>query len=274
MRIFNIYSVKKVFKKVMKPKVAVHKFSSCDGCQLALLNMGEALLTLFEQVNVVHFAEAGPVNTQEAVDISFIEGSLATPGDIERIKQIRANSDYLVTIGACATAGGLQALRNLTNADDWVSMIYATPEYISTLDRVMPIRDQVKVDFELHGCPVNTRQIVAVLRSLLAGVVPVNDQDKLCLECKRQQHVCVMVTRGLPCMGPVTRTGCGVLCPSVNRDCYACFGAAENCNTETLRNRLTELGLRSEQVTHRFVSFNSADPVFNSAGQPRVNCDD
>ena len=218
----------------MKPKVAVHKFSSCDGCQLAFLNMGEALLTLFEQVNVVHFAEAGPVNTQEAVDISFIEGSLSTPGDIERIKQIRANSNYLVTIGACATAGGLQALRNLANEDDWVSMVYATPDYISTLDKVMPIRDQVKVDFELHGCPVNTRQVVAVLRSVLAGVVPVNDQDKVCLECKRQQqHLRYGDTR-LPCMGPVTRSGCGAMCPSFNRDCYGCYGPAELSNTETL----------------------------------------
>ncbi len=249
----------------MKPKVAVHKFSSCDGCQLAFLNMGEDLLTLFEHINVIHFAEAGPVNTEEAVDISFIEGSLSTPGDIERIKQIRANSNYLVTIGACATAGGLQALHNLASSDDWIPSVYASPDYISTLDTVMPIRDQIKVDFELQGCPVNTRQIIAVVRSLLAGVVPVHDQDKLCLECKRQLHVCVMVTRGLPCMGPVTQTGCGVLCPSIGRDCYACFGAAENCNTDSLGKKMAALGLNTDQVAHRFVSFNSADPVFMSA---------
>ena len=244
----------------MKPKVAIHKFSSCDGCQLAFLNLGEDLLRLFEQVDVIHFAEAGPVNMVENVDVSFVEGSLSTPGDIERIKQIRDNSKYLVTIGACATAGGLQALRNLADQNDWVQSVYTTPEYISTLDRVMPVRQQVRVDFELQGCPVNSRQIVAVLRSLLFGVTPVNEQGKLCLECKRLHQVCVMVSRGLPCMGPVTGTGCGVLCPRVGRDCYGCYGLAENTNTDSLGRQFDKLGLAPEQVAHRFVSFTSADP--------------
>jgi len=247
----------------MKVKVAVHKFSSCDGCQLAFLNMGEDLLSLFEQVDVVHFAEAGPVNPGETVDISFVEGSLSTPGDIQRIKQIRDNSHYVITIGACATAGGLQALRNIASQGDWVQSVYATPEYISALDQVMPIHEQIRVDFEVRGCPVNTQQITAVLRALLAGVTPVSEQDKVCLECKRQHHVCVMVTHGLPCMGPVTRTGCGALCPGVGRDCYGCYGSAENANTASLKNRLRELQLDPGQVSHRFLSFNSADPVFN-----------
>lgn len=159
----------------MKPKIAVHKFSSCDGCQLAFLNMGEDLLSLFEQVNVIHFAEAGPVNEEEEVDISFVEGSLSTPDDIQRIERIRDNSKYIIAIGACATAGGLQALRNIADQDDWVQSVYATPDHISVLDQVMPVAEHIKVDFEIHGCPVNTRQITTVLRSLLNGVTPVNE---------------------------------------------------------------------------------------------------
>ncbi|MFQ5644553.1 MAG: sulfhydrogenase subunit delta [Thiogranum sp.] len=249
----------------VKTKVAVHKFSSCDGCQLAFLNLGEDLLALFEQVGMVHFAEAGPVDTEQAVDISFVEGSLSTAADVERIKRIRANSKYLIVIGACATAGGLQALRNIADRGDWVKSVYATPEHISLLDRVAPVNTQVKVDFEIHGCPVNTQQITGVLRSLLAGVTPVSERDKLCLECKRQNHVCVMVSRGLPCMGPVTRTGCGALCPGVGRDCYGCYGAAENTNIPSLGGQFSTLQLNREQVRHRLVAFNSADPAFSPA---------
>lgn len=258
----------------MKPDIAIHKFSSCDGCQLAFLNMGEDLLSLFELVNVIHFAEAGPVDVNQAVDISIVEGSLSTHSDIERIKQVRANSKYVVTIGACATAGGLQALRNIMDKGDWIQSVYATPDYISTLDRIMPIREQIKVDFEIQGCPVNTRQITTLLRSLLNGVVPIDEQDKLCMECKRQHRVCVMVTHGLPCMGPVTKTGCGVLCPGVGRDCYGCYGLAENSNVDSLAGHFGALQLNQEQVNHRFVSFNSAHQVFLSAGTTGTDPDD
>jgi coenzyme F420-reducing hydrogenase gamma subunit len=258
----------------MKPKVAVHKFSSCDGCQLAFLNMGEDLLALFDQCNVIHFAEAGPVNMTEAVDISFVEGSLSTPNDIRRIKQIRENSTYLITIGACATAGGLQALRNIADQGDWVKSVYATPDYISVLEKVMPIGEQIKVDFEIHGCPVNTHQVTTVLRSLLGGVTPLNEQDKLCLECKRQNRICVMVSRGFPCMGPVTRSGCGALCPGVGRDCYGCYGPAENTNINSLGKQFSTLQLDQKQISHRFVSFNSADPVFRSVETMSAEHDD
>ena len=250
----------------MKPRVAIHKFSSCDGCQLAFLNMGEDLLSLADQVDIVHFPEAGPINPDTAVDISFVEGSLSTPDDLKRIKQIRANSTHVVTIGACATAGGIQALRNLAEQDDWMQSVYASPEYIAALDKVMPVHAQIKVDFELRGCPVNTRQVTAVLRDLLCGVTPVIEQDKVCMECKRRHTVCVMVTRGLPCMGPVTQTGCGALCPDLGRDCYGCYGSAENANTAALANRFHTLQLDEKQIDHRFVSFTSADPVFRSAG--------
>jgi sulfhydrogenase subunit delta len=197
----------------MKPKVAVHKFASCDGCQLAFLTAGEDLLTLSSLVELVHFAEAGPVDPDAQVEIAFIEGSITTAHDIDRIKRIRSNSRYLITIGACATAGGLQALRNYAEAEQWAAAIYAQPEYISSLSTSTPIREHVKVDLELWGCPINTRQVMMVIRDLLFGVQPRIRQEKVCLDCKRQQQVCVMVTQGLPCMGPVTQTGCGAICP-------------------------------------------------------------
>lgn len=250
-----------------KPSVAVHKFSSCDGCQLAFLNLGEDLLALSDLVDIRHFAEAGPMAADSPVDIAFVEGSISTPEDLERIKSIRANSNYLITIGACATSGGLQALRNLADAQAWVEGVYASPQFISSLDESMPICSQVKVDLELWGCPVNSRQIVAAVRALLFGVRPVEENDKLCLECKRHQTVCVLVSKGEPCMGPVTRTGCGALCPSFGRSCYACYGPAENVNTTAFAQRLSGLGLVDAEVARRFLFINSGAESFQHEGK-------
>ena len=241
----------------MKPAVAIHKFSSCDGCQLAFLNLGNQLMPLFELVDILHFAEAGPVDLINELDISFVEGSVSTENDIERIHRIRERSRFVVTIGACATAGGIQALRNFADADDWVSAIYASPEYIDSLDRVTPIREHITVDLELWGCPVNSRQVIGALRALLSGVMPADEKDKVCMECKRRQISCVLVTKGEPCMGPVTRTGCGALCPQFGRGCYGCYGPAENQNTDSMSRCFSGLGLMPEQIAHRFMSFNS-----------------
>ena len=251
----------------MKPKMAVHKFASCDGCQLAFLNAGEDLLLLAELVDVVHFPEAGPIDEEVNVDIAFVEGSITTPADKDRIQRIREKSQYLISIGACATAGGLQALRNFANVEEWVASVYATPEYIQILGTSTPISQHVKVDLELWGCPVNADQVLRVVRDLLSGVVPKKEVNKVCMECKRQRNVCVMVTKKMPCMGPVTRTGCGAICPQVGRGCYACFGPAENCNTESMGIRLEGLGLVPEAIAKRFLFINSETPEFLDAGE-------
>ena len=249
-----------------KPAVAVHKFSSCDGCQLALINMGEPLLVLSELVDILHFAEAGSVDENALVDIAIIEGSVSTPRDIARLKKIRNNSQYLLTVGACATSGGLQALRNMADTRQWIADIYANPSVINSLDKSTPIKDHIKVDLELWGCPVSTRQILTAVRALLFGVMPKEENEKICMECKRLQRVCVMVTKNEPCMGPVTRTGCGALCPSVGRDCYGCYGPAENPNTQAMANRLEGLGLIKDEVARRFLFINSGAEAFHVQG--------
>lgn len=251
----------------MKPKVSVHKFSSCDGCQLAFLNAGEDLITLSTLVEFAHFAEAGYSDEEAVVDVAFVEGSVSTPQELERIQMIRGNSRFLVTIGACATSGGLQALRNMNDHQQWIEGVYARPEAISLLSDSTPIAEHVKVDLELWGCPVNGRQVLGAVRSLLFGVLPPEEHDKVCLECKRQQNVCVMVTNNEPCMGPVTRTGCGAICPSVGRDCYACYGPSDLPNTAALANRFEGLGLQPNEVAHRFLFINSHADAFNKEGR-------
>lgn len=253
--------------KTAKLRLAVHKFASCDGCQLAFLNLGEELLTLAGLVDIVHFAEAGPVAPETPVDIAFVEGSISTPEDLDRIQRVRRNSRTLITVGACATAGGVQALRNLADGREWLAGVYAQPEYVASLDTSTPIAAHVKVDLELWGCPVNGRQVLAAVRALLFGVTPAEERDKLCLECKRRGTVCVLVAQGIPCLGPVTQTGCGALCPAFGRDCYGCYGPAENPNTEALGRRFAGLGLVPEAIARRFLFINSAAPAFAEAGK-------
>ena len=245
-----------------RPRVAIHKFSSCDGCQLALLNLGEGLLDLARQFEFVHFAEFGVVDEDAEADIAIVEGSVSTPHEVERIAAIRARSRYLIALGACATSGGIQALRNLHDAPAWTRSIYASPEHIHTLDRASPLSSQVRIDLELWGCPVNAHQLQLVLRDLLSGVAPSVSDDKLCTECKRIGLTCVVVAKGMPCMGPVTRTGCGVLCPKFARDCYGCFGPAERANGAALAAQFRVLGLDPADVARRFGSINSEAPAF------------
>lgn len=250
----------------MKPRVAVHKFTSCDGCQLAFLNAGEALLTLSELVDIIHFSEAGMVNPRAKVDIAFIEGSISTPEEKLLIKKIRENSQYLITIGACATAGGVQALRQVVDSKDWVNSIYPSPEYVEHLSTSTAISCHVKVDWELWGCPVNGEQVLTTVRSLLSNAAPRIKRDSECMECKRKGNVCVLVAQKQPCMGPVTQLGCGSLCPSVGRGCYACFGPKDNPNTHSLGNWFHHLGMSKKSISHKFFHINNQAPAFNEAG--------
>ncbi len=257
-----------------KIKISVHKFSSCDGCQLAFLNSVGDLLKLSDWIDIVHFAEAGPCNPDEPVDIAFIEGSISTEEDIERLKAIRKSSGKLVSIGACATSGGLQALRNMASHDDWVKAIYAQPEYITTLDHSTAISQHVHVNHELQGCPVNSQQVFSAIQAWLNGNEPEKQFDTVCVECKRQGNTCVMVTQQKPCMGPVTRCGCGAICPSFNRECYGCYGPAELCNTDSLATGFGYYGLSEHDITNRFHGINSHSNAFLTAGNKHRHNDD
>jgi len=256
-----------------KPTVAIHKFSSCDGCQLAFLNLGTGLLTLAEMVDIVHFAEAGPVNPEAKVDIAFVEGSVSTPDEKDRIQRVRKNSKYLITIGACATSGGIQALRNGRDLNEFISTVYAKPEFINSLATSTAIAKHVKVDLEIWGCPINGEQIISVVRALAFGVVPEIKRDSVCLECKREGNVCVLVTRQAPCLGPVTQRGCGALCPSVGRACYGCYGPDENPNTQSLSKRFTGFGLMPDHIARRYHFINNQAPAFLEAGNKALDKD-
>jgi sulfhydrogenase subunit delta len=239
-----------------KPKLAVWKFASCDGCQLSLLDCEDELLELAGRIDIAHFAEASSAMAKGPYDLSLVEGSVTTPEDAERIREVRRVSRKLVTIGACATAGGIQALRNFASVEDFLSVVYASPEYVSTLETSTPISAHVKVDFELHGCPIDKRQLLEVISAFLVGRRPGISSASVCTECKRRGNVCVMVAHGTPCLGPVTHAGCGALCPSYNRGCYGCFGPMETPNTVSLTRQLRVLGMNDRAVDRVFRTFN------------------
>jgi coenzyme F420-reducing hydrogenase gamma subunit len=249
-----------------KPKLAVWKFASCDGCQLSLLDCEDHLLPLADQIEIANFPEASRAVVKGPYDLSLVEGSISTPHDAERIHQVRRASKFLVTIGACATAGGIQALRNFVDVKDFISIVYATPDYIDTLKKSTPISEHVHVDFELRGCPINKEQLVEVVAAFLQGRKPNVRPHSVCIECKQRGTVCVMVANGTPCLGPVTHAGCGAICPSYHRGCYGCFGPMETPNTRELSLAWEGLGVKQKDLVRIYRSFNAyAEPFYTES---------
>ncbi len=252
-----------------RPTLAVWKFSSCDGCQLSLLDCEDELLALADRLEVAYFLEASSATVEGPYDVSLVEGSITTPHDAERIQEVRRNSRALITIGACATAGGIQALRNFADVADFVRVVYASPDFISTLATSTPISAHVPVDFELNGCPINKHQLLEVIAAHLAGRRPRVRAHSVCVECKRRGTVCVMVAHGTPCLGPVTHAGCGAICPAYDRGCYGCYGPMESPNTGSLSARMTELGSDEVDIVRVYRTFNAAsEPFARAAGEP------
>jgi sulfhydrogenase subunit delta len=250
-----------------RPKLAVWKFASCDGCQLTLLDCEDELLAVAGAVEIASFPEASRAQVAGPYDLSLVEGSITTPEDLERVQQVRKVSRHLVAIGACATSGGIQALRNFASVDEFRHLVYAHPEYLSTLERSTPISAHVPVDFELRGCPIDKGQLVELLSAFLIGRRPVVPTYSVCLDCKRRGNVCVMVAAGTPCLGPVTQAGCGALCPSVNRGCYGCFGPADTTNTPALAAALLAGGMSEPNVERVFRTFNAAADAFRAESE-------
>jgi coenzyme F420-reducing hydrogenase gamma subunit len=249
-----------------RPKLAVWKFASCDGCQLSLLDCEDELLTVAGAVDVAHFLEASRAQVAGPYDLSLVEGSITTAADAERIRKVRARSRYLVTIGACATAGGIQALRNFADIADFLAAVYARPDYIATLETSTPIAAHVPVDFELRGCPIDRGQLLDVITAFLHGRRPNVGPHSVCLECKMRGIVCVMVAHGTPCLGPVTHAGCGAICPSVDRGCYGCFGPKEHAHTGSLSAWMAQLGASRRDIARVFRTFNAdAEPFRGEA---------
>lgn len=250
-----------------KPKIGVFKFASCDGCQLSLLDAEDKLLEVLDAVEVAYFPEASRKMIKGPYDVALVEGSITTHHDADRIQHVRRQSKTLVTIGACATAGGIQALRNWKDVNEFVRMVYAKPDYISTLKLSTPIAEHVPVDLELRGCPINKEQLIDVISGSIAGRKPNLPTYSVCMECKRVSNVCVTVAQGVPCLGPVTQAGCGALCPAFGRGCYGCYGPMENPNAASLSHHFRVLGMSDLEIQRSFRGFNAWAWQFRQASE-------
>lgn len=252
-----------------RKKLAVFKFASCDGCQLSLLDCEDELLAVADAVEIAHFLEARSRTIEGPYDVGLVEGSITTPSDVQRIQEVRKACKYLVTIGACATAGGIQALRNWANVDEFIQHVYAHPEYISALNTSTPISDHVTVDFELRGCPISKHQLIELLTALVHNKKPKTPTHSVCVECKKRGTVCVSVTQGIACLGPITQAGCGdlhanhgAICPACNRECFGCFGPQDKVNGESLTNFYQQKGVPRQALVQLTRNFNGYAPQF------------
>jgi coenzyme F420-reducing hydrogenase gamma subunit len=253
-----------------RPTVAVWKFASCDGCQLTVLDCEDELLAIARALDIRMFLEAGPSELLDHYDISLVEGSVTTAHDAERIHDIRARTRTLVTIGACATAGGIQALRNTADVAEFCATVYPRPDWIDTLATSTPIADHVAVDHELRGCPISKRELLDTVTALLAGRrLPVTSHS-VCIECKQRGTTCLLVAHGTACLGPITHAGCDALCPSLGRGCFGCFGPSEATNTAALRTAWTAAGIGDDEWLRSLRTFNVNAPEFAAAAEATV----
>jgi coenzyme F420-reducing hydrogenase gamma subunit len=251
----------------VKPKLAVWKFASCDGCQLSLLDCEDRLLQIAEAVEIAYFPEATSAILPGPYDVSLVEGSITTPADVERIQEVRRISGKVIAIGACATAGGIQALRNWGDAEEFAAIVYAEPSHIATLNESSAISEHITVDFELRGCPVSKHQLVDVISAFVHGRKPNVMSHSVCVECKANGTPCVMVTAGTPCLGPITHAGCGALCPAFARGCYGCFGPSQSPNVPSLAAWWRRLGRSDEDMVAALRTYNAAAAEFQEASE-------
>lgn len=249
----------------VRPRLAVFKFASCDGCQLSLLDCEDELLAIASAVDIAYFLEATSRIEPGPYDVALVEGSITTPHDADRIQEVRRQSKFLITIGACATAGGIQSLKNWADHEEFMRCVYARPEFISTLATSTPIADHVTVDFELRGCPINRHQLVEVIAAIVHGHQPRTPRHSVCLDCKRRGTVCVEVAQGIPCLGPITHTGCGAICPSYDRGCYGCFGPAAQPNCDSLTDHFATTGTSRDQLVPLLRNYNAGAEEFRAA---------
>jgi sulfhydrogenase subunit delta len=264
---------------VNRPRVGVVKFASCDGCQLTILDLEDELLALTDRFEFVEFAEATSRRSSGPFDVLFVEGSISSPEQAVEIARLRAATKTLVVIGACATAGGIQALRTASEHEAFRHAVYPAPAFVDSLAVASPVASFVTVDAELRGCPIDPHQLVELLTAVTTGRRPQLPDQAVCLECKRRGIECVVVTRGEPCLGPVTQTGCGAICPGMGRGCYGCLGPRENANVDGLAGWFTDGpalgGLQAGDVGRLFAGFTGATAVFRGVtdrlnGRPSI----
>jgi len=246
-----------------KPRVAIFDFACCEGCQLQIVNLEEEILDLIGGVEVVEWREAMSEQSEE-YDIAIIEGSITRPEDAERIKDIRSRAKVLIALGACATIGGINKLKNNFDLDEVKQCVYGNDAASPHLETSMTqaIDEVVTVDFKVHGCPINPAEFTYIVRSLLMGKTPFVPDYPVCVECKMNENICRWEYNEI-CIGPITRAGCGAKCPTANFRCFGCRGYIDNPNMDAAKDVMDKYGLTVEQLKSKLVLFGSKQEPTN-----------
>ena len=240
-----------------KPRVAIFDFACCEGCQLQIVNLEEEILDLIGAVDVVEWREA-MAESSEDYDIAIIEGSITRPEDEDRIRSIRSRAKVLIAIGACATIGGVNKLKNAFDLDEVRQCVYGEAGRMEHLDTAptKAIDEVVKVDYKVHGCPMNPEEFTYVVRCLLIGKTPEIPDYPVCVECKMKENVCRWEYDEI-CLGPITRAGCGAKCPSASFRCYGCRGYVDDPNITAAKDVMDKYDLSVDALRSKLVLFGS-----------------
>ena len=240
----------------MKPRVAFFDFASCEGCQLTVINLEDEILDILDKVDIVNFREAISDQSEE-YDVAIIEGSITREHDKERLEKIREKAKVVVAIGACATTGGLNALKNLKPLSFIKNAVYGeSASYYNSFDKAYPISAFVKVYYFVWGCPIDKNEFLEVFRSILLGKKPEIPNYPICVECRLKENICVF-EKGMTCVGPITRAGCGAICPSYGSGCEGCRGYLDNPEINAEKDILKKYGKTVDQITSDINLFNA-----------------
>ena len=236
-----------------KPKVAFFEFTSCEGCQLTVLDSLQDHPELLDAVEIVQFREAMSERGED-YQIAFIEGSCSRPGDETKLREIRERATFVVALGACAHLGGVNAIRNRFPLEDVRQYVYGDKSEWYDTYPARPISAVIPVDATLPGCPIDRDEFIMAVTHLLQGRLPYIPDNPVCIECKLKGNVCVFL-RGMTCLGPITLGGCDAICPSYGQGCDGCRGLISAPNIPALKAVLAEHGMDEGQIEAMMTMF-------------------
>lgn len=228
-----------------KPKIAIHDFTDCEGCEVAVISLREKLMVLENRLDIADWRLGQERKEQGPFLVSIIEGTPITPDEIETLKSLRDNSAYIFALGACASLAGIPGIVSNEEREKFYKQIYGEQYKPVGIDAV-PLSAYVKVDFFIHGCPVNPNEVVRIIEELLSGKKPSYRGYSVCFECKLAGNPCRIAVFNKPCLGPIGQGGCGAICVSGGSPCYACFGLREDANIPALIKILENLTDKNE----------------------------
>ena len=244
-----------------KPKVGIFKFTGCAGCQMEIFRMEDQFLNLLKLFDITYWKMAKRNNEEKGWDIALVEGGISTPWEIKEIKCIRKKTKFLVAFGDCAISGCIPSIRNWIPQMESEELVYPDSSSICST-KLHGIGEYVKTDAELKGCPPHRDTIIELLKSAILKIRPRLRKHPVCVECKFNDNPCLITSKKIPCMGPVTSAGCGAICPTLGRECEGCFGPMSNPNAAALAEIFKDIGLNDEDIKRKFRKYAGMSPEF------------